>query len=117
MKSIHLVIGFILLIVNALTCWLLTSVGNNTLLTSSLVILSTALLAFISGVLPIRQGFKISLPFFFYFNGIVEYVLSFFIKDSFKDNGYLIAIIVLFAFQIIVGLTTYFVSKVNDEHK
>lgn len=100
-----------------LICWLLSSVSKNTLIISSFVIATTSLLVFLSGVLPLKNGFKVSLPFFFSFNGLVEYALSFFIKDSFKDNGYLVAIIVLFAFQVIVGLITYFVSKVNDERK
>ena len=117
MKSSHLIIGVICLIVNALICWLLTSVSKNTLLISSLVIATTSILAFLSGVMPIKNGFKVSLPFIFCFNGLVEYALSFFIEDPYKDNGYLVAIIALFAFQVIVALITYFVSKLNDEHK
>ena len=115
MKHSSLIIGLICLLVHVTVCLLLSAVGNNTLLLGSLVIISTFLLIFLLGASDIRDGFKVSLPFFLTFNGIIEYILSFFVGEALTDNGYVIAIIVLFAIQIIVSLSAYLVSKANDK--
>ena len=115
MKHSSLIIGIICLLLHAAICLLLSAVGNNTLLIGSLVIVSTFLLIFLLGASDIRDGFKVSLPFFLVFNGIIEYILSYFVGETLTDNGFIIAIIVLFVIQVVVAVSAYLVSKANDK--
>lgn len=114
MKYIHLIIGFVCLIVNVAVCLLFDAIGNHTLVISSCVIATTSLINYFSGVIDQKDGFKVALPFFIGFNGLVEYVLSFFVNDTMKNDGFLVGILVLFFMQIVVLITTAIVSKHNS---
>lgn len=111
MKYIHLIIGLICLIVNVAICLIFDGIGNHVLAISSCVIATTALINHFSGVIDQKEGFKVALPFFFTFNGMVEYALSFFVNDTMKNDGFLVAILALFVVQIVVLITTSLVSK------
>lgn len=111
MKYIHLIIGLICLIINVAIYLVFDGMGNHVLAISSCVIAITALINHFSGITNQKEGFKIALPFFFTFNGMVEYALSFFVNDTMKNDGFLVAIMVLFVVQIVVLITTSFVSK------
>lgn len=102
MKKLSIILGISLILLNVLIWYLLSSIGKNTMIVSSLVIFTTFLLISITQSINIKDGYKTSLPFLFCFNGIVEYVLSFFIDEEIKDNGYLIAIVVLFVIQSLI---------------
>ena len=103
MKSLILSIGGILLAANIAILMLLTNCTDMVLIVSSSVVLATILLIFVSTILNIKDAFKIFLSLFFVFNGIVEYVLSFFVStgEALKNDGFLIAIILLVLFQLI----------------
>ena len=107
MKPLSIILGCVLVLLNLVICYLITSIGQNTLIISSLVIFTTFLLWYFSQALHIKDGFRISLPFLFAFNGIIEYILSFFVHEELKNNGYLVAILVLFIIQILILSTCY----------
>ena len=117
MKYIHLIIGGICLIVNLAVCFIFDAVGNHVLAITSLVIITTAVINHICGTLDIKDGFKVALPFFFTFNGLVEYGLSFFVDESMKNDGFLVAIIALFVIQLSVLIISSLVSKVDTQQK
>lgn len=117
MKYIHLLIGSICLLLNVAICLLFDSIGNHVLIIGSLVIISTALINHFLGAIDIKEGFKVAFPFFFTFIGLVEYGLSFFVDQSLKNDGFLVAIIALFILQIIVFIISATVSKVDTEQK
>ncbi len=102
MKKLSIILGITLILLNVLILYLITSIGQNTMIISSSVVLTTFLLIFISQSLNIKDGYKTSLPFLFAFNGIIEYVLSFLIHEELKDNAYLITIIILFVIQSLI---------------
>lgn len=104
MKSLSLSIGGILLAVNVAILMLMTNCTDIVVIVSSSVILTTFLLTFTSSVMPIKDGFKVFLPFLFIFNGIIEYILSFFVTasaENVKNEWFLIAIILLFVVQLL----------------
>ena len=102
MKSLSLSIGGVLLIANIAILMLLTNCADIVTIMTSCAIATTALLIFTSSMLPIKDGFKVSLPFLFVFNGIVEYILAFFVNgEEFKNDGFFIAIILLFLLQLL----------------
>lgn len=110
MKNASVIFGSILLIANICIGLLLTEIRTYSLVVSSITILSMTLLVFLSSTIQLKQAFKISLPFFFIFCGIVEYILSYNVSEL-KGNGSLIAIVLIILAQILVLLTTFFISK------
>ena len=100
MKRLSLILGVILLAINAAVCYFLTSAGQNALIVSSIVIAATFLLLYTAHAVSMKDAFKTSLSFLFVFCGIIEYILSFFIRDEIKQNWFLLAIILLLVFQI-----------------
>lgn len=102
MKSLSLSIGGVSLIANFIILLLFTDCTNIVVTMSSVVIVTTSLLIFTSSMLPIKDGFKVSLPFLFTFIGMIEYVLSFFVSsESLKNDGFFVAVILFFLFQLI----------------
>ena len=102
MKSLSLWIGGVLLVANIAILMLLTDCADIITIMTSCAIASTSLLIFTSSMLHIKDGFKVSLPFLFIFNGLVEYILAFFINpEQVKGDGFFIAIILLLLFQIL----------------
>jgi hypothetical protein len=117
MKYIHLIIGGICLVFNLLVCLVFDAVGNHVLVITSLVVITTAVINHICGTLDIKDGYKVALPFFFTFNGLVEYGLSFFVDESLNNNSFLVAIIALFVIQLSVLIVSSLVSKVDTQQK
>lgn len=114
MKYIHLIIGFICLILNVAICYMFDGIGNHTLVISSCVIVTTAVINHLVGVIDQKEGFKVALPFFIIFNGVIEYVLSFFVNETLKNDGFLVGILALFFIQVAVLIITSLVSKHNS---
>lgn len=115
MKYTHIFIGIIILALTIGVCLLIDYIGTPTLIISSSVVVTTTLLVFISSAIKQKTAFKVSVPFILGFNGLAEYVLSFFVGETVKNDGYFIAILVLFVLQIIILLITSAVSRINDE--
>ena len=115
MKSLSIILGVVLTLLNLVICYMITSVEQNALIFSTVVVFTTFLLMYVSQVLPIKDGFKISLPFLFAFGGLVEYILSFFVGKELKNNGYLIAILVLFVIQALILSTCYLSGKQTQD--
>lgn len=102
MKSLSLWIGGVLLVANIAILMLLTDCADIVTIMTSCAIASTSLLIFTSSMLPIKDGFKVSLPFLFIFNGLVEYILAIFVNsEQVKGDGFFIAIILLLLFQVL----------------
>ena len=102
MKSLSLWIGGVLLVANIAILILLTDCADIVTIMTSCAIASTSLLIFTSSMLSIKDGFKVSLPFLFIFNGLVEYILAFFVNsEQVKGDGFFIAILLLFLLQLI----------------
>ena len=117
MKNIHLIIGAICLLVNIAICLIFDGIGNHVLIISSLVIITTALINHLLGTIDIKDGFKVALPFFFTFIGLVEYGLSFFVDESLKNDGFLVGIVCLFVLQVCVLIISALVSKTDSQQK
>jgi len=79
---------------------------------NSAVIIVNTLMLYILGVSQIKDGFKISLSFLFLIAAVIEYILAFFVPESFENNVALTMLILLFAGQAILYTIAYFVSKI-----
>lgn len=71
---------------------------------SSAAIIVTAVLICILSTVRLKDAFAISLSFLFSFLGLVQFILGCCSTDTFTDNGYFVAALVLLAFEISVLL-------------
>ena len=111
MKWLSLIIGCIILAVNVIVGLLVTAYATHNVEVSSAVIVSTFLLIYAIGVLPMQDAFKVSLSFMSVFFGVVEFVLGVLSPCEIHDNWYLIAILILVVVQLIIVITSYTVSS------
>jgi len=113
MKNIHLFVGIICLIFHVVICLLFDSIGTHSLIIGGIVILITTGLDHVCTRIELQDAFKISLPFFFSFLGLVQYILAFFVDRAVKNDGFLIVILLLLLLQILVLIISSAVSKFN----
>lgn len=114
MKYLSLILGLICLIPTLCAGLLFDGVSPLALTMACVAIAVTAILGQIAASSRIKDAFKVSLPFFLTFNGIVEYILAWFLGDSVRDNWFFMAIVCLVFFQICMLVITSLVSKSND---
>ena len=111
MKHLNLIIGGIILLLNVLIGLLVSSYSTfNICLTSGIIILSFAFIEILK-YSKLRDAFRISLTFVFAFLLIVCMVLGVLSPETFKDNGYIIAIFVILAIEVILLLSARFISQ------
>ena len=111
MRRTTLAIAGFLLVLNVAIGVILSSYQWQNVLLSSLAIIITAVLICLSATMPLKGGFKVSLPFIFMIIGVFEFALGVISNHSFQDNWAAIVTLVLLAFEIIVLILAWAVSK------
>lgn len=111
MKRTILILGGLALIVNVLFGLLLSKYSYfNMGVNCGVIALNTTLL-FCLYQFNLRDAFRIALSFMFVIVGLVELILGCFIQQTFQDNGYLIAMIVLLFLEAALIVVTKIVSN------
>ncbi len=111
MKKGLLIFGIILLISNILIGLIVSSYETfNVCLTSVVIIATTFLLEWLSSS-NLKDAFKISLTVLFSFLGLVEFVLGLIAPAQFKNNWYLVVIIVLIIIESLFVISSSLASK------
>jgi len=110
-KNIVLITGFILLIANLLIGSILSVYPAFNMLLNSGVIIANTVLLYLLSIITLKDGFRISLSFLFSFFGLVEFILGLIAPQRYEDNGYLLAVILIVAFEAIMLVITHLVSK------
>jgi len=113
MKNIVLIAGIILLAANLLFGSILTVYLNFNMWLNCGVIAATTALLYVVGQITLKDGFKISLSFLYSTLGIIIFILGLFASQQYTDNWYLIAIILIVAFEAIVLTITHIISNTN----
>jgi hypothetical protein len=111
MKNITLITGIILLVANLLFGSIISVYSMFNMLLNCGVITATTALLFALNSITLKDGFRISLTLLFGFLGFVEFILGVLAPQEYKDNGYLIFIVLVVAFEAIVLGITHIVSK------
>lgn len=111
MKRITIAIAGVLLTANILAGAILSGYDWMNVLFSSAAIVVTALFIVLTSALPLKQGFKVSLPFIFLSIGVIEYVLGIVSKHGIQDNYSAIAALALVVGELIMIIVCTFVSK------
>ena len=111
MKRLNLLIGSVLLVLNVIIGLLLTSYATfNMILTSGIIVISIALIEILKHI-KLKDVFRISLSALFALFLIINFILGILSPERFQDNGYIIAILIIIAFELLVLMTTSFVSN------
>ena len=113
MKNITIIIGVILLILNLLIGFMFSSYKPINVGLNCGVIIVNTLLIYSLGVVNIKDGFRISLCFLFLIAAAIEFVMVFFVPDSWQDNITLTLLMLLLAGQFILYVIAYYISKIS----
>lgn len=113
MKNIFVVVGSIVLLLNAMFGLMISAYPTfNCLLNSGVIMVSTLLLVLISTI-KLKDGFRVSLGILFPVCSIAEYICGLCAPNRFEDNLSLIIILLLVLLQIIMLVLTNYLSKTN----
>ncbi|MDR1757759.1 MAG: hypothetical protein LBR51_02195 [Bacteroidales bacterium] len=110
-KNIVLITGIILLVANLLFGSVLSAYSTFNMLLNCGVIIANSLLLYLLTCITLKDGFRISLSSLFSFLGFVEFILGLVAPQRYEDNGCLLAVILIVAFEAIVLVITNMVSK------
>ena len=111
MKRIILLSGFVLLLMNVLFGLILSSFGWFNVLISSIVIVITTLLLYLITIIQLKNAYRISFCLLFVVAGVLEYFLALFAPAKFKDNWWLVIVVLLMALETILLIVTNTISK------
>lgn len=113
MKQTILTIGGLLLVLNVLLGLMLSSYQSfNMLLNCGVIILNTLLLLWI-GEMELKDGFKVSFNVLFPLVSLIEVFVVTFAPQRWEDNGALLFVVLMLAFQIILIIISHYTSKIN----
>ena len=111
LKNTTLITGFILLVANILFGFILSIYPTFNMWINCGVIAATTILLYVLSHITLKDAFKISLSFLFSTLGFVIFILGLLMPQRFEDNWFLVAIILIVAFQAIVLTIANIVSK------
>lgn len=110
MKKIILFATLAVLVVNILAGLLLSSYHTFNMLATSLVIVLTTTLMYITEYITMKDAFRVSLPFVFAFLGLVMFLLMLFSKHQLQDNWCVAVSLVLLLIEALTLFITHRVS-------
>lgn len=111
MKKIIIFSCIVLLIANLLFGAILSFYGEFNVAISSVVIVVTGLLLYLTDIIRLKDGYKISLMLIFAVGGLLEFVLSLIAPNRLIDNWWLILVIGLMVAEAILLIITNTVSN------
>ena len=115
MKTISIIIGSIMLLLNVLFGFMLSCYSTfNCALNSGIIIVSVIMLCIVSSM-RLSDGFRVSFNCIFPVFTIIELVCGFLAAERFNDNLYLIAIILLVVMQVVMLISAGYLSTNNKE--
>ena len=113
MKKIIILSSIILLVANFLFGAILSFYGAFNMVLSSMVIIVTGILLYLTYTIHLKDGYKISLMLLFTIVGVLEFFLSLIAPNRITDNWWMILVVGLLSVQIILLIVTNVVSYKN----
>lgn len=111
MKKTILFATIAVLIVNIVAGLLLSNYHTFNMLATSVVVILTATLMYITECITMKAAFRVSLPFVFAAMGIVMFLLMLFSKHQIQDNWCVIVSLVILLMEAVILYVTHRVSK------
>ena len=114
MKRLIILTTIILLVVNGLLGLILTAYHSTNIYLNTVVILLSGIVLWIITSMKLKDAFKVSLISLFTIVGTIEYILGFFAPTEWSNNWFTIFMIVVLAIEIIIVLSTNYVTNKNE---
>ena len=114
LKYIHLILTFFVLVANLVVCIVIPGIRTPAVIASFAVIFVNGLAIHIIANLKIQDGYKISIPITLVCCGIVEYALSFFLKDVIQGSFAFLVIALLVLLEAAITITCIAISWHNQ---
>lgn len=111
MKKLILIIGGLLVLLNTLAGLIISAYEPFNYLLTDLSIILSLIFMFILVSSKIDDGFKIGLTVLFSITGIVRFLLLIFMSQQFENNGLLIGVVGILAFEIICLIVPFIAKK------
>lgn len=111
MKKTILFTAIAVLVINILAGLLLSSYHTFNWTATSIVVLLTAILMYITESITMKDAFRVSLPFTFAFLGAVMFLLMLFSKHQVQDNWCVIVSLVILLLETVILYITHRISK------
>ncbi len=115
MKKTILFATIAVLIVNIAAGLLLSSYHTFNMFATSIVVILTATLMYITESITMKAAFRVSLPFIFATLGAVMFLLMLFSKHQIQDNWCVIVSLMLLLMEAMALYVTYRVSLKNKK--
>lgn len=111
MKNLSLIIGSLIFLLN-IVLYLILSIypAFNFWLNSGIIAVSMLMLYLVSAI-ALKDAFKVSFSCLFPVFSIIEIVCGFCASDTFRDNPFVIAILLLVIFQVVMLVIASFMSN------
>ena len=113
MKKIIILSSIVLLVANLLFGAILSFYDIFNVLISSLVIVVTGILLYLTDCIHLKDGYKVSLFLLFVITGALEFIISLIAPNLVVDNWWLLLIITLIAVEMIMLIVTNTISNKN----
>lgn len=113
MKKIIILSCIVLLIANVLSGMVLSSYDLFNILLSSVVILATGILLYLTDTIYLKDGYKVPFMLLFTIAGALEFFLAIIAPSRITDNWWLILVIGLLAIELMLLIITNTVSKIK----
>ena len=104
----------VLFVMNLLLGMILSFYGSVNVVVSSLVIVATGALLYVTDTVKLKDGYKASIFCLFTIGGVLEFILSLVAPNRIENNWWLALVVVLIAFEAILLIVTNTLSnKIN----
>lgn len=110
MKKIIILSCIVLLVANLLFGAILSFYGEFNMFLSSMVIVATGILLYLTDTIYLKEGYKISLMLLFTIAGALELILSLFAPNQVVNNWWLILVIILITVEVLLLIITNVIS-------
>ncbi len=111
MKKVILIIGGIMLLLNTILGLILSGYHTfNWLLNMGVIVVAMMMLCIVASM-PLKDGFRVSFNCLIPFFTLIELTCGSFASEKFNDNLFLVAILSLVSLQIIMLVSTHYISE------
>lgn len=111
MKKTILFSTIAVLVVNILAGLLLSGYHTFNIVATSVVVVLTAALMYITKCITMKDAFRVSLPFTFAILGVIMFLLMLFSKHQLQDNWCVIVLLVIMLLDVVILYVAHRVSK------
>ena len=111
MTKVIILSCIVLLVVNLLLGAILSFYGGCSVALSSAVIVATGILLYLTDIINLKDGYKVSLLLLFTIIGALEFILSLIAPNHITDNWWLVLGIAMIAVEVIMLIIANTISN------